>query len=80
MTMTRIAIDNGTWFDPSKATSWREGQRHDGHNWISLATGDQWLHETLYRTAKGSWVVRHESDWQGSLDRWELISEEEALH
>lgn len=67
--MTRISV-GGCWFDKDKAEQFAEGQDHDGRNYISRATGSQWEHETLYRTAKGRWVLRQSSDWQGSRETW----------
>lgn len=45
------------WFTREKATTYGEDTEWDGDNHISKATGSQWDHETLYRTAGGRWVL-----------------------
>ena len=73
--MTRINLGNGKWFDEEKATVYAELKRFNGQNQISVNTGDQWKHQKLYRTAKGSWWLNHSSAYS---DSWEELSEEEA--
>jgi hypothetical protein len=68
----------GKWFDPAKATEWEEATWWNGNNHISRATGSQWEHETLYRTAGGAWVLHHWSQWQGSTESYTLVSASEA--
>jgi hypothetical protein len=52
------------WFDnESCKTSFTEDTWFNGHNHISKATGSQWVHETLYLTAKGTWVIENSSAW-----------------
>lgn len=60
------------------AQSWREAKYHDGRNLISKATGDQWLHQALYRSRKGRYYVEHTSQCQGSRDYATWVSPEEA--
>jgi len=64
----RIALTDATgrWFDPDKAEHWDEDRRWDGNNHVSVATGSQWDHEELYRTAGGRWILHSWSQWQGS--------------
>ncbi len=76
--MKRQALDNGTWFDREKATSWKEGSYFDGNNHVSLATGDKFTHEKLYRTARGRWVLFAWSQWQGSRETWTEITDADA--
>lgn len=77
--MTRQTIDNtGKWFDVNAATKYEEAARWDGRNMVSVATGDQWEHEALYRTKGGRWVLNHWSQWQGSSEAWTEISATEA--
>ena len=78
--MRRIALTDGSgrWFDLDSAEKFDEATFWDGRNRISRATGSQWDHETLYRTKSGHWVKHWQSQWQGSVDRWELISDDEA--
>lgn len=82
--VTRIQVQDedgettGRWFDPSKATRWEEATRWDGRNHISRATGGQWEHEALYRTAGGAWVLHSWSQWQGSGESYVMIKPSEA--
>jgi len=78
--MSRQALTDGTrrWFSPAKAERFDEGDWWDGSNHVSSATGSQWDHEELYRTAAGRWILHWWSQWQGSQDRWEEVSDEFA--
>jgi hypothetical protein len=76
--MQRQAISDGRWFDVDKAKKYSEDTWFDGSNHISCATGSQWEHEALYKTASGRWVLNHWSQRQGSADCWAEISEEDA--
>jgi hypothetical protein len=76
--MSKISIDNGGWFDPSKTRKWSEDDWWDGHNYISRATGTQWEHESLYRTRRGAWVLHSWCQWQGSGESYMRISEADA--
>lgn len=78
--MSRIVLTDGSgrWFDDAKAKSFEEKTRWNGNNHISKATGSQWEHETLYRTAGGIYVVHHSSQWQGSTDTIEEITASDA--
>lgn len=62
------------WFDRAKAEEFREATRWDGSNHISLATGSQWDHEILYRTAGGRWVLYSWSQWDGRPDSYRFVS------
>ena len=77
--MTRFKLEDGALVDTDKAqASWNEALDWNGKNHISRATGDQFLHETLYKSAKGRYYLVHSSQWQGSQDRAGEISPEEA--
>ena len=76
--MFRVSLTNGGWFDLDKAKEYKESFTHDGRNFISDATGTQWDHQCLYETAKGSWVLRSWSDWQGSKESFAKVSEDLA--
>lgn len=78
--MARIVLTDGTgrWFEGSKAQKWDEGSRWNGQNHISLATGAQWDHERLYRTAGGIYVIYRWSQWQGSTPSYEGITPADA--
>lgn len=77
--MARVSLGRGQWFDPEKSVVIDEGVRWDGRNYISLVTGSQWDHETLYYTKGKTWVLRSWSQWQGSRDRYVILSEEQAV-
>lgn len=72
--MTKQLIGNGKWFDPDKATLFEESRWFDGSNYISYATGTQWNHEELYRTAKNTWILHEWYDWQNGYEHWKVIS------
>lgn len=78
--MTRIALTDGSgiWFDADKAELIKEDTFHDGRNWISKATGDQFTHESLFRTKGGKWILNHWSQWQGSRETYVEIDNQEA--
>lgn len=77
--MARYTMDDGTVVDTAKASEhWEEASDWDGRNHISRATGDQWCHQTLYRSRKGRYYLVHESQWQGSRPHAEWISPEGA--
>jgi len=69
---------SGRWFKPSAAASYEEDTRWDGHNHISVATGSQWEHERLWRTASGAWVRERWSQWEGTLAIVQQIEAETA--
>jgi hypothetical protein len=77
--MKKIALSEdgmktGKFFDSDKATLYKEATFHDGSNWISKATGSQWSHEILFKTASGNWVLNCYSQYQGSVETYEIIS------
>ena len=77
--MTRQIIDGGGWLDLDTAQQFAEKTAFDGRNHISVNTGSQWEHETLYRTTRGTCVLHSTSDWQGSRDTWTRLSADEAV-
>ena len=73
--MARYRMDDGTVVDTDNATQhWNEDKRWDGNNHISVATGTQWDHETLYRSRKGRYYVERTSQWQGRNPSAEWVS------
>ena len=77
--MARFKLDDGAIVDTARAArSWDEASEWDGRNHISKATGDQFTHETLYKSAKGRYYIVHSSQWQGSRDHAEEISLRDA--
>lgn len=78
--MARYRMEDGTVLDTENATDhWDEATRWNGNNHISVATGSQWNHQTLYRSRKGRYYVVHASQWQGSTPHAEWVSEHEAV-
>lgn len=77
--MATYSMDDGTIVKTENATrSWEEDTRWDGNNHVSIATGTQWDHQTLRRSRKGRYWLECTSQWQGSTDRAEWISNESA--
>lgn len=84
----RYEVD-GVILDTDKAKeSWPEATRWNGNNHVSVATGSQFEHETLFLSAKGRFWVEHTSDWQGrdpsarvvdaiEATRWLLLNKHE---
>jgi len=73
--MARFQLEDGAIVDTDRAAcSWDEAIYWDGRNHISRATGDQFLHETLYKSSKGRYYIVHRSQWQGSGDHAEEIT------
>lgn len=66
------------WFDADAAERFEEDAYFDGSNLVSKATGSQWAHEALYRTKGGRWILNCWSQWQGSRETYEFISDDEA--
>jgi hypothetical protein len=58
--------------------SWAEATRWHGRNHVSVATGSQCDHQTLYRSRKGRYWLEYTSQWQGSSPHAEWISHEAA--
>lgn len=76
--MARIVLEDGRWFDSSKAEKFNEDTEWDGNNMRSCATGSPHNHERLYRTAGGKWILHGWSQWQGSMEWHREIDNDEA--
>ena len=77
--MPRYEMDDGTILNTDLAVeSWKELTFFDGRNHISVSTGSQWLHETLYLSSKGRYYLVKESDYKGTLPCAVLLGEPEA--
>jgi hypothetical protein len=65
------------WFDPGTATAYDEGSWWNASygTTISRATGSPSVHERLYHTAEGRWVLHWWAQWQGRLDRWSFATD-----
>ena len=72
-------VPEGRWFDDEKATKYEESVHWDGSNNISDATGSQWDHETLFRTAQGNYVLEHRSQWAGKPTTYQRIDQDTAM-
>ena len=78
--MSVYRMDGGTVVNTDNAVKhWNEDKRFDGHNMISVATGSQWDHETLYRSRKGRYYVEHDSQYEGTPSHAEWVSNHEAV-
>ena len=78
--MKRVSLTDGSgqWFDSEKAEIYKENSYHDGRNFISKATGSQFEHEAIYITKSGKFILNHWSNWQGSVETYEIISKDDA--
>lgn len=79
--MAKQAITNGKgqWFNIDMAKQFKEDTYWDGNNNISKVTDSQFDHEYLYLTKSGKWVLNKWSDYLGSKETYEIISEEDAV-
>lgn len=68
------------WFDLDAATAYDEDTWWDASNemTVSRATGSPSVHERLYRTAEGRWVLFWWAQWQGRLERWSFVADGHA--
>jgi hypothetical protein len=76
--MSRYRIEDVVVDTDNAQESWEEATRWNGNNHISRATGSQWEHETLYRSARGRYYVVHTSQYQGTLPWARFLTEAEA--
>lgn len=76
--MPKYRIENKVVDTETATKSWDEDTTFDGHNNISVPTGSQWNHETLYRSRRGLYYIVHTSQWQGSRPYAEWVSPEQA--
>lgn len=78
--MKRIALTDGSgrWFSLETAEYFKEDTYHDGNNWISKATGSQWYHQGLYRTAGGRFILNEYSNYQGTPETYKEVSNADA--
>jgi hypothetical protein len=73
-------MEDGTVINTEKAAQrWDETRWHNGQNFISKATGQQFSHETLYESRKGRFYKCCHSDYQGSHDHCEWLDERAAV-
>jgi len=69
---------SGSWFDIDNSECFDESSDWNGSNNISRATGSQTEHEQLYRTKSKKWVLNSWSNWQGTTETWEIVSDGHA--
>jgi hypothetical protein len=74
-----LTDDSGNWFDKDTAEEFCESTRFNGNNRISIATGSQWDHQSLYRTKKGEWILHNWSQRQGVSEDIRRIEEHLAF-
>lgn len=67
-------IPTGEWFDPDAADSFDERYDWDGSNNISRATRSQFAHQTLYKTHRGTWIMKESSQYESTLTTYREIS------
>ena len=68
-------MDDGTVVDTENATEyWKERTRWNGQNILSVATGTEWDHQTLYRSRRGRYYIERTSQWQGYTPGAEWVS------
>jgi hypothetical protein len=80
--MTCVALTDGSggWFNPDTSQRFEEDTFFDGKNRRSKATGEQWVHEVLYRTRLGNYVLQRWSQQDfGPWETYERISPERAV-
>ncbi|HEY2763440.1 MAG TPA: hypothetical protein VGJ13_05420 [Pseudonocardiaceae bacterium] len=67
------------FFTEESATYWHGDKAvFDGSNLADVNTRDQNRGQGLYRTAKGRWVLRTWSNWQGEVDTYSYVTEDDA--
>lgn len=77
--MSKIETEDGTIINTDKAEAhWEEATWWNGHNHVSMATGDQWVHQTLYKSSKNRYYLVTRSQWQGVRDSANFLTEQEA--
>lgn len=77
--MPRYRMEDNTLVDIDKATAhYEEATDWNGSNHISRATGSQWNHQMLYRSAKGRYYVVFTSQMEGTMPRAEWLTAQDA--
>ena len=76
--MAKFQVDKAIFDTERAAATWEEATDWNGSNHISRATGSQWSHETLHKSAKGRYYKVMSSNVQGSQDEMEILSPREA--
>lgn len=66
------------WFNTDAATKYDEDTNWDGNNHVSVNPVGKYGHQAIYRTKGGRWVLNTWSQWQGSEDKYEFVSDATA--
>lgn len=66
------------WFNRDTAEVIEEATRWDGNNHVSVHTSDQFAHQRLILTSTGRWVLNSWSQWQGSEDLYEFVTDDKV--
>ena len=76
--MSRYMIDGRAFETKNAKLTFEDKSWHDGHNFISYATGSQWQDERLYLSTKDQWYIVHSSRMQGESDDARCVDCDEA--
>jgi len=77
--MATYQMENGLIVKTENAIQqWEENTTWDGQNRISVNTGSQWNHETLYLSKKGNYYIESYSQWQGSNPEAKFVTPKKA--
>lgn len=77
--MSTYRMQDGTIVKSESAVQrWEERTEWNGSNHISVQTGSQFSHQTLYKTRKGRYWIKRTSNYQGTTDTAEFVSPQEA--
>lgn len=56
--LKRINLSDGsTWFDADKADVFKANEEFNGSYFYDINTRDQWIHQSLYRTVSGKYIL-----------------------
>lgn len=66
------------WFESKNARRFAEDTRFDGNNHVSINTGSEWYHQTLYRTAGGKWLLLDWSNYEHIGNTSRHLTDDEA--
>ena len=76
---SKYLVDGVILNTAAAVNSWKEEKRWDGRNMVSVATGSQWVHETLYLSRKSRYWIERTSQWEGAQSHAEFVDNEAAF-
>lgn len=77
--MSKYKMNDGSIVDTDLSIEiWVETTIFTGNSHVSVNTGSEHKHETLYKSAKGRYYIEKTSDWQGSIPSAKFITPLEA--